>query len=139
MGGVLPAEKVGCGDHAQASRDEMGRIADVAATQRESKQRNCPERTFEAGLRWFCAEVKANVAWQMNGGGMMQDHVLLKFPFTPRIYFTTQSDCEVSSKVTVDPNITVDRHSTVTTLRIENAPNLRTLVFAEIPSLFRNF
>ena len=25
----------------------------------------------------------------------------LKFPFTPRIYFTTQSDCEVSSKVTV--------------------------------------
>ena len=27
--------------------------------------------------------------------------LILKFPFTPRIYFTTQSDCEVSSKVTV--------------------------------------
>eukprot|EP01043_Picozoa_sp_COSAG02_P060225 COSAG02_NODE_7826_length_2831_cov_7.994143_2_plen_115_part_00 len=67
------AVKVGSGDRAQASRDEMGRIADVAATQRESKQRSCPERTFEAGLRWFCAEVKANVAQQMNGGGMMRD------------------------------------------------------------------
>ena len=27
--------------------------------------------------------------------------LILKFPFTPRIHFTTQSDCEVSSKVTV--------------------------------------
>jgi len=27
--------------------------------------------------------------------------LILKFPFTPRVYFTTQSDCEVSSKVTV--------------------------------------
>ena len=27
--------------------------------------------------------------------------LILKFPFTPRIYFTTQSDCEVSSKTTV--------------------------------------
>ena len=72
------AVKVGCGDRAQASRDEMGRIAVVAATQRESKQRDCPERTFEAGLRWFCALVKADVAQQMNGGGMMQDRDQLR-------------------------------------------------------------
>ena len=30
------------------------------------------------GLRWFCVAVKANVAQQMNGGGIMQDQDQLR-------------------------------------------------------------
>ena len=71
-----------------------------------------PRARAPALLRAGCAvllraRARARVRYRVTDGTTVKirpicnSSLILKFPFTPRIYFTTQSDCEVSSKVTV--------------------------------------